>query len=318
MKEERVRGCFVGIDVSKEKLDIYIRPSGKRWTQANGEFEELCSKLKEFKPELVVLEPTGGYELEVFNALVEAGFRVSREHAYRIHHHARGSGQLAKTDSLDSSMIAHYAQCYSQEIVPQGVKSKDQEHLRQLVSRRSQLVKMRAAEKNRLEKNGFYQSVMASCKKMIEVMGKEIEEIEDQIKRVIREQKQWRQRQNILRTVKGIGPAVSWILLAKLPELGQVSRKKIAALVGVAPFQNQSGRLSKGQCIRAGRSEVRAALYLAVLSAMRHNPTIKGFYEKLLEKGKKKKVAQTACAHKLLRMLNAMVAKAECYKPSTA
>jgi transposase len=215
-------------------------------------------------------------------------------------------------------MIAHYAQCYSEQIEPQEIKSKDQEHLRQLVSRRGQLIKMRSAEKNRLEKKGFSQSVVRSCKKMIEVISEEIQDIEEQIRTAIREQKHWRQRQNILRTVKGIGPAVSWMLLAKLPELGGVNRKKIAALVGVAPFQNQSGRLNRGQSIRAGRSEVRAALYLAVLSAMRHNPTIKDFYQKLLQKGKKKKVAQTACAHKLLRMLNAMVAKAQCYKLSTA
>jgi transposase len=315
MKEQKVKRCFVGIDVSKDKLDIYERPSGKSWTYPNRDFKGLCSRLKKMNPELIVLEPTGGYELGVINALVEAGLRVSREHAYKIHHHARGSGQLAKTDRVDASMIAHYAQCYSEEIEPKEKTSGDQELLSQLISRRQQLIKIRAGEKNRMEKKGFCNSVRVSCRKIIGVLSKEIEKIEEQIRRVIEKKRQWTEKQRIMRTVKGIGVKVSWTLIGKLPELGRANRKEIAALVGVAPFKNESGKIKKQQSIRGGRSAVRAALYMAILSATKHNPTIRNFYERLLEKGKKKKVAQTACAHKLLRMLNAMVAKGESYNP---
>jgi len=318
MKEPQVKGNFVGIDVSKDKLDIYMRPGGESWTHANGDFKGLCSRLRELKPELIVLEPTGGYELGVFNALVDGGFRVSREHAYKIHHHARGSGQLAKTDRVDASMIAHYAQCYSEEIEPKERASRDQELLSQLVSRRKQLIKMQVAEKNRMEKKGFCRSVIVSCRKIVEVLSREIEKIDEQIKEVIENKEQWKEKQRIMRTVEGIGAKVTWALIGKLPELGRINHKEIAALVGVAPFQNQSGKVRKQQSIRGGRSEVRAALYMAVLSATRHNPTIRNFYERLLERGKKKKVAQTACAHKLLRMLNAMVAKGKSYNPSLA
>src|SRR3990172_5075518 len=259
MNEPKVKGCFVGIDVSKNTLDIFVRPSGECWTQSNnGNFDELCEKLKPLNPTLIVLEPTGGYELGVLNALIKFGFRVSREHAFKIHHHAKGSGQLAETDRLDASMIAHYAECYSEEI----------------------------------------------------------EGIEEQIREIIQNNEEWRRKQMILETAFGVGSKVSSVLLANLPELGHVNRKQIAALVGVAPFQNQSGRFKGQQRNRGGRSGVRGILYMAALSAKKHDPRIKAFYERLVEKGKKKKVALVACMHKLLRILNAMLSKGVCYQPS--
>ncbi|MDA2921310.1 IS110 family transposase [Desulfobacterota bacterium AH_259_B03_O07] len=309
------RGCFVGIDVSKDKLDICIRPSGKTWTQANGDFDELCDKLEAMDPELIVLEPTGGCELGVLNALIRRGLRVSREHAYKIHHHGRASGQLAKSDKLDASVIADYAECYSVKIEPMREPLEKQEFLHQLTSRRKQLVVMRGSEKARLGQPGAFEGIRKSCEKIIRLLSEEIEELERRIRGAIGEKKEWRENQEILESAVGIGEKTSSVLLANLPELGRINHKKIAALVGVAPFQNESGRFKGQQKIKGGRSEVRAALYMPALSAIRHDPRIRALYERLLEKGKKKKVAITACMHKLLRMLNAMLSKRQCYQP---
>lgn len=316
MNGSEVKGCFVGIDVSKDTLDVYVRPRGERWTQRSEDIEGLCSRLKAMDPVLIVLEPTGGYEAKVLNALIREGFRVSREHAFRIHHHAKGSGQMAKTDRLDAAMIAHYAECYSSEIEPMKLSSEEEELLEQLSSRRRQLIGMRAAEKNRLKTPNLSERLRGSCEKMIEVLSKEIEEIEGEIREIVERDKELKEKQSLMETVTGVGTKVSGILLANLPELGRVNRKQIAALVGVAPFKHQSGKYSGESKIRGGRSEVRSVLYMAVLSAKRHNPYIKEFYERLVEKGKKKKVAIVACMHKLLRILNTMLSKGESYQPS--
>jgi transposase len=276
----------------------------------------LCQSLEPINPTLIVLEPTGGYEVGVLNALIKRGFRVSRQHAFRIHHHAKASGQMAKTDRLDASVIAHYAQCYSQEIKPMTEPlEEDQELLQQLITRRSQLVEMRAGEKNRLKTPNLTQEVQISCRKMISQLSQEIKEIEKQIEQIIECNEHRRKKKTILESAKGVGSKVSCVLLAYLPELGNVNRKQIAALVGVAPFQHQSGRFKGQQHIKGGRSEVRSALYMAVLSAKKHSPQIRELYERLLSKGKKKKVALVACMHKLLRILNAMVSKGEIYQP---
>src|SRR5882724_3171734 len=315
MNEQKVKGCFVGIDVSKNTLDVYIRPSGRNWTQSSEDVEGLCQRLRPLNPTLIVLEPTGGYELEVLNGLIKRGFKVSREHALRIHHHAKGSGQMAKTDRLDASMIAHYAECYAEEIEPMTEPSEDQALLQQLSTRRRQLVEMRVAEKNRLSLPSLSGRLRVSCKRVILVLSQEIEEIEEQIREIIQRSEEWREKQAVLESAVGIGSKVSSALLAYLPELGRVNRKGIAALVGVAPFQYQSGKFKGQSKIRGGRSEVRSVLYMAVLSAKKYNPKIKAFYERLLERGKKKKVALVACMHKLLRILNAMLSKGEVYQP---
>ncbi len=318
MNRAQVKGCFVGIDVSKDKLDVFIRPSGQRWTQPSKDVKGLCERLRPLNPTLVVLEPTGGYEVEVLNALIKEGFRVSREHAFRIHHHAKGSGQMAKADHLDASMISHYAECYAGEIKPMTEPSEDQMILQQLSTRRRQLVEMRAAERNRLAVPNLSERVRISCEKIVAVLSQEIEEIEEQIEEIIQSSQEWREKQALLESAAGVGSKVSSSLLAYLPELGGVSRKKIAALVGVAPFQYQSGKFKGQSKIRGGRSEVRSVLYMAVLSAKRHNPRIKEFYERLLARGKKKKVALVACMHKLLRILNAMMLKREVYLQSAS
>ena len=304
---------FVGIDVSKEKIDIHIRPHDISWTQGNSDFETLVKNLAVYKPELIVLEPTGGYEHGVYSALVGAGFKVSREHAYKIHHHAKAMGKLAKTDTIDASVISHYAQCYSEEININNT-TKGQLLLSDLVGRRSQLVKLQTAEKNRLEKKGYSVEIQKSVKRMLKTLDKEIHNITRQIKDLIDKDTELRQKQEMMETVVGVGDKVSTVILAKLPEVGKINRKKIAALVGVAPYKRESGKYRGQQMTMGGRFEVRSALFMGTLSAIRHDNRFKSYYEKLVNKGKKKKVAIVACMHKMLRILNAMLAKGECYR----
>lgn len=310
----QVNRCFVGIDVSKEKIDIHIRPHDICWTQGNSDLKTLVKKLAVYKPDLIVLEPTGGYEHGVYSALVEAGFKVSREHAYKIHHHAKAMGKLAKTDSIDASVISHYALCYGEEIRANNT-TKEQLLLSDLVGRRSQLIKLQTAEKNRLEKKQYSGvEIQKSIKRILKTLDKEIENITRQIKGLIDKDSELKNRQNIVQSVVGIGSTISVVILAKLPELGKIDRKKIAALVGVAPYNRESGKYRGQQMTGGGRFEVRSALFMATLSAIRHDDRFKSYYEKLVNKGKKKKVAIVACMHKMLRILNAMLANGECYR----
>lgn len=310
----QVNRCFVGIDVSKEKIDIHIRPHDICWTQGNSDLKTLVKKLAVYKPDLIVLEPTGGYEHGVYSALVEAGFKVSREHAYKIHHHAKAMGKLAKTDSIDASVISHYALCYGEQISANNT-TKEQLLLSDLVGRRSQLIKLQTAEKNRLEKKQYSGvEIQKSIKRILKTLDKEIENITRQIKGLIDKDSELKNRQNIVQSVVGIGSTISVVILAKLPELGKIDRKKIAALVGVAPYNRESGKYRGQQMTGGGRFEVRSALFMATLSAIRHDDRFKSYYEKLVNKGKKKKVAIVACMHKMLRILNAMLANGECYR----
>jgi transposase len=225
MNKARVKGCFVGIDVSKDTLDVFVRPGAQSWTQPSSDVEGLCERLKPLDPTLIVLEPTGGYEVHVLNALIRGGFRVSREHAFRIHHHAKGSGQLAKTDRLDAGMIAHYAQCYAQETEPMTEPLEGQELLQQLSLRRRQLVGMRAAEKNRVALPSISEILRASCEKIIEVLSQEIEEVEERIEGIIRGNERWKEKQVVLESMGGIGSLdlgcqrCCWLICRSLAEL---------------------------------------------------------------------------------------------------
>ncbi|MGH7884326.1 MAG: IS110 family transposase [Thermodesulfobacteriota bacterium] len=305
-----VNKCFVGIDVSKDKIDICVIPHNKSWTQSNSKFNALVKKLSKYKPALI---PTGGYELGVFNSLTEAGFRVSREHAYKIHHHAKAMGKLAKTDKIDAGVIAHYAQCHCEKIEVTRV-TKQQLLLSDLVSRRNQLIKMQTQEKNRLEKKDYSSQIQRSIKIILKTVQKEIERVDTKINNLIDSDEELKNKKEIVQTVMGIGNRVSTVIVAKLPELGRVDRKKIAALVGVAPYSKESGKLKRIQKTMGGRFEVRSALFMSTLSAIRHDSRFKNYYEKLIQKGKKKKVAIVACLHKMLRILNAMLANNESYK----
>lgn len=308
-----VNRCFVGIDVSKNKIDIHIRPHNLSWTQGNSSFKSLIKELKKYTPELIVLEPTGGYELGVMGALVGSGFTVSREHARRVYHHAKAMGKLAKTDKIDASVISHYAQSYCEDIKSRK-RTKKQLLLSDLISRRGQLEKMETQEKNRLEKMGHSKEIGRNIEKMLRHITREIEELDKKIDKVIKEDKRLKEKYRILKSVKGIGDRIASSVLALLPELGELNRKEVAALVGVAPYKRESGKQKGREITYGGRRKLRSLMYMGIMTTIRLDEKFKSFYEKLLNKGKKKKVAQVACMHKLLRILNVMVANNECYK----
>jgi len=318
MTPEKATPCFVGIDVSKDTLDVFIRPAMKSWKVENRDFHPLVEKLKRLEPQLIVLEATGGYEQGILTALRKAGLPVSREHPLKVYHHAKGRGRLAKTDRLDAETLAHYAECFASEIVLRELPSPEHQALQQLVSRRQQLVVWRTAEGNRKQHPALNGQIQASCNRMLEALTEQIVLVEEAIATLIESNTEWQRRKEILQSVSGVGEAVSTMLLTNLPELGRVNRKVIAALAGVAPYRYESGTFKGQQHIRGGRKDVRSALYMAALVASKHNPEIKALYERLLAQGKRKKVALVACMHKLLRILNAMLAKDALYRPQTA
>lgn len=221
MNATLVKECFVGIDVSKDTLDIYVHPNGDSWTVANSEagYKEICTLLKPFSPRLIVLEPTGGYEEGVLNTLIREEFRVSREHALKIHHHARGSGQLAKTDRLDAKMMAHYAQCYADRIEPAKLPDSNWKLLEQLVSRRRQLVEMRASEKTRAQTANLEEEIIKDCEESITQMTQRINNLEQKISELIESDEVLKKGKEILESVPCVGEIVSTSLLVYLPRV---------------------------------------------------------------------------------------------------
>lgn len=313
MLVEKASQCFVGIDVSKDTLDIHARPSHKSWKVENHDFETLINELRELSPTLIVLEATGGYEIAVLEAMRDAGLNVCREHPLKIYHHARGRGKLAKTDRLDAATLAHYAECFANEIILRPIPTDSQRKLQQLVTRRKQLVELRTSEITRKQHPAIFPEVQESCTQVINVLNEQIKKLESQIEALTQADENWKRKQEILQSMPGIGKTLSSLLLVSLPELGTVNRKVIAALAGVAPYRYESGLFKGQQHIRGGRGDVRAGLFMAALVAKKFNPEIQVFYERLIAQGKKKKVALVACMHKMLRMLNTMLAKNVCY-----
>lgn len=244
--------CFVSIDVSKNTLDIWVRTVNQHWTVSNKNFKTLIQRLHAFTPELIVLEATGGYEVPVLNALSEAGFRVCREHPYKVHHHAKARGRLAKTDRVDASTLAHYAECYASELTVRTLPTPASQELKQLVTRRKQLVNLRASEKNRMQAPATSDTFKASCQSLIEGLTEQIAFLEQEIALVLAGDETWQRKREILQSVAGVGDTTAMTLLTNLPELGQVNRKAIAALVGVAPFRTESGQFKGQQHIRGG------------------------------------------------------------------
>lgn len=311
MDEKKAR--YVGIDVSKETLDICVLPEEKSWTERNEDFGGLCRKLQELAPDLIVLEATGGHELGLLRALVENGLPVSREHAYKIHHHAKGSGQQAKTDRIDARVIADYGRCHAERIGVVTEIDEAEEAFRQLTSRREDLVKMRAQEKNRLQSPGKSEAIQSSSQRMIEALSEEIGRVEAAMRGLLRESPAQQEKQALLQTMVGVGETTSWVLLAYLPELGTADRRQISALSGVVPYKNRSGKGKKGEHIRGGRPSVRKALYLSALSAIKNDPEFKAHYQRVRQSSGKGKVAVVACMHRMVRLLNAMIRKREPY-----
>lgn len=297
---------FVGIDVSKHRLDIHARPSGESWSVANDAqgHAELARKLGSMSPALVVIEATGGYQASVVAELGANAIPVAVVNPRQVRDFAKATGRLAKTDAIDAAILARFAESIRPE--PRPMPDEITVELQALVTRRRQLIDMRTAETNRLE-TCRVQQVRRNIQKMINMLTKQIGKVDDDIDTTIRNSPIWREREDLLSSVIGVGSTTARTLLTQLPELGSLNRREIAALVGLAPFNNDSGKRSGVRSIRGGRSDVRAVLYMATVVAVRFNPQLQAVYVRLLAAGKRKKVALIACARKLLTILNAMM-----------
>jgi transposase len=304
----------VGIDVSKNHLDIAIRPTGERFQVKNNEagVAELLERLKKLSAQRIVLEPTGGYELELVQTLARAQQPVVVVNARQIRQFAQATGRLAKTDKLDADVLAHFAEAIQPEIRPLA----DDAHreLEALVTRRRQLVDMRAAEQKR--RQTAPRAVHPNIDQHIEFLSKQIDDIDEGLRKLVRSTPIWREADDLLRSVPGVGPVLSATLTAFLPELGRLNRKQIAALVGVAPLNNDSGQRSGKRSVWGGRAPVRAVLYMAAQTAARHNPSLARFYQRLITNGKTPKIALVAVMRKLLTVLNAIVRSNQPWTPS--
>lgn len=304
---------FVGIDVSKAHLDVAVLPPERRRRFPNDSpgFEELIAWLGEPEATLIVLEATGGYQVAVTAALSLAGFAVVVANPRQIRDHARSQGRLAKTDKLDADCLADYAAKNKPPVRP--LPDEQTRLLQALMARRHQLVEMLTMEKNHLQQASA--PLAKPIRKHIQWLEKQLQQLDDELDHQVRGSELWRQNDELLRTVPGVGQVTSYTLLADLPELGQVNNKQVAALVGVAPLNRDSGKRKGHRVIWGGRAAVRTALYMATLSALRHNPVIKAFYQRLKKAGKASKVAIVACMRKLLTILNTMLKERQPWQP---
>jgi len=294
----------VGIDVAKAFLDVHILPSGLagRYRNSKTGIAALVKMLKGQDPVLVVLEATGKLELPAASALGDAGIPVAIVNPRQVRDYAKATGQLAKTDALDAKVIATYGRDLHPE--PRPVPDKESLALQGILARRRQLVQMLTAEKNRLDR--AHPAARRDVREHIEWLYERLKLVDHDLHELIKASPSWRQRDALLQSVPGVGPVASRTLLIDLPELGTVDKKAISKLVGVAPLNRDSGGLRGSRSVWGGRPQVRCALYMASLAAIRANPAIRAYYRKLREAGKKPKVAQVACMHKLLVILNAI------------
>jgi transposase len=297
--------CFVGIDVAKAQLDIAVRPSGERWAVPNdaGGAVTLVERLQVLHPTLIVLEATGGLERVATAALATAGLPVVVVNPRQARDFARATGQLAKTDALDARALAHFADVIRP--TPRPLPDAQTQELRDLLGRRQQLIVMRTAEQNRLA--GTSARLQTDIEAHITWLNARLVTLDDTIETLLRASPLWRENDDLLQSAPGIGPVCARTLVLELPELGTLTRQQIAALVGVAPLNCDSGTLRGRRTIWGGRAPVRTVLYMGTLVATHYNPRIKAFYERLLAAGKVKKVALTACMHKFLTILNAIL-----------
>ncbi len=304
---------FIGIDVSKQQLEVAVHESDCQFRCANkvNAFGELIVELIGWRPALVVLEATGGLEIPVVSALHAAGLPVVVVNPRQVRDFAKALGQLAKTDRLDARVLAHFAAAIKPPLRP--IKSKEEQQLAALTGRREQLIEMLVDEKNR-RPAAASDTVRDQIKEHIDWLEDCIAELDEQLKALLQTSAPWQAKDDILQSVPGIGPVVSFSLIADLPELGTLNRQQISKLVGVAPLNRDSGQQRGTRHIYGGRAELRRVLYMAALSASRYNLVIKEFYERLCAKQKPFKVAITACMRKLLSIINVMVRDNTCWK----
>jgi transposase len=297
---------FIGIDVSKQVLEVAKHENDYKFCCPNkkGSFGQLIAELIELRPALIVLEATGGLEIPVVNALHAVGLPVVVVNPRQVRAFAKALGQLAKTDRLDARVLAHFAAAIKPPLRP--IKSKDEQELDALMGRRGQLVEMLADEKNR-HGSAASDTVRDKIKEHLDWLEDCIAEIDQQLKALVKTSACWQAKDKLLQSVPGIGPVTSFSMIADLPELGKLDRQKISKLVGVAPLNRDSGQQRGTRHIYGGRAQLRRALYMAAVTASRHNPAIKEFYQRLRANQKSFKVAITACIRKLLTIINVMV-----------
>ncbi|MBI2538899.1 MAG: IS110 family transposase [Deltaproteobacteria bacterium] len=307
---------FVGIDVSKARLDVASHPAGATQSVANDEtgIKTLVEQLRAIKPASIVLEATGGIERSVVRALVAAELPVTVANPRQVRDFAKATGQLAKTDVLDAQILARFAEAVRPVLRP--LPDEMTLELRALIVRRRQITEMLTAEKNRLSRAP--RRVQKRIEAHIRWLEGELERYDEDLDQTIRQSPIWREQEDLLKSVPGIGSVISRTMLAELPELGNLNRKQIAALVGVAPLNWDSGLMRGRRVIWGGRAHVRTALYMGALTASRRNPVIRDFYKRLRAAGKKPNVALVACMRKLLVILNAILKHRVPWRPVVA
>jgi transposase len=296
---------FVGIDVSKDFLDVHVRPDDRqqRFAYDNDGLADLVEKLSQSPPQLIVMEATGGFEQRVVAVFAAQQLPVAVVNARRVRDFARATGQVAKTDRLDAAVLSDFAQKLQPPV--RALPDESREELRGLLVRRRQMVDMITAEKNR--QTTASKRIRRQIQTHIDWLQKRLIEIDDDLNSSIKSSPIWKAKDDILQSVPGIGPTTSTTMLASLPELGTLNRRAIAALVGVAPMNRDSGQWRGRRAIQGGRTSVRTTLFMCTLVATKHNPVIRSQYQRLLAAGKPKMVAVTACMRKLLTILNAMI-----------
>lgn len=299
-------GRFIGIDVAKRQLDVSERPSGEQWAMTNdaGGLKGLVERFQAGGAiALIVVEATGGYEIAVVAALTAAELPVVVVNARQVRDFARAVGKLAKTDAIDAAVLAHFAEAVRPEV--RALPDELTQTLQSWLARRRQVLEMLQTEEQRLAIAG--RGLRPQIQQHVEWLRRQLRDVDGELQGLLRASPIWREQENLLRTVPGVGPVLATTLLADLPELGRLNRRQIAALVGVAPLNRDSGQQRGLRHIWGGRAPIRTVLYMATVSAVRCNPVVRAFFERLCAAGKPKKVALTACMRKLLTILNAMM-----------
>ena len=301
-----MKKVYIGIDIAKAKIDIHVLPSGESWTVSTTQTElsKTVDRLTVLNPTNIVMEATGGYETRLAASLATSGLPVAVVNPRQVRDFAKSMGMLAKTDAIDAHVIALFAE----KMQPEGrpISTEEEHVLKELLTRRSQLIDMRTAESNR-QQQIISKKVYKSITTIIKSFNKELASIESEIDSRIKSSPVWQAKNKLLQSVPGIGKTTASMLIIALPELGKLNRGQIASLAGLAPMNRDSGTFRGRRMITGGRASIRAGLYMPILSAVRFNHKIKPFYDRLIAAGKLKKVAQTACMRKLLTILNAIV-----------
>ena len=306
----------VGIDTSKTQLDIFIRPVGEYFSVKNNAsgIKDALKRIKSYQPTRIIIEATGRLELPFVCAASKANQPIVIANALQVHKFAASTGKLAKTDKLDAQMIAHYGEALKPRLTE--IKADNIQKISDFLVRRSQLIDMRTMEKNR--DSIMPKEIQRSNQRLIKHLQKEIIEVEQNLDKLIEKTPDWKRTLDILLSVKGVGKVLAYTLLSDLPELGQLNRKEVAALVGVAPMNRESGAYRGKRRIRGGRARIRKVLFMAMMSTIQSNPKFKREYHALVTKGKPKKVAIVACMRKMITILNTMVKNGEVWNEKLA